>query len=81
MGARVTGPVEQAVFLRTLGIGKRAAALKSLASREKAAEIDGAIKRLTGEGRTEMGKLFKVVGIAHPSIGKLPGFEPESIFG
>ena len=37
-------------------------------------------KRLLGEGRTEMGKLFKALGIAHPSIGKLPGFEPEPFF-
>jgi NADH dehydrogenase [ubiquinone] 1 alpha subcomplex assembly factor 7 len=77
MGARVSGPIEQGKFLRNLGIEKRAATLKSLALPEKAAEIDGAIKRLLGEGRTEMGKLFKVLGIAHPSIGKLPGFEPE----
>jgi len=81
MGARVTGPIEQAAFLRNLGIDKRAAALRSLASREKAAEIDGAIKRLTGQGRTEMGKLFKVVGVANPAVGKLPGFEPEEPFG
>jgi len=27
-----------------------------------------------------MGKLFKALGIAHPSIGKLPGFEPEPFF-
>jgi SAM-dependent MidA family methyltransferase len=77
MGARVTGPVEQAQFLRNLGIEKRAAALKAAAPREKAAEIDGAMKRLLGEGRTEMGKLFKVIGLANPAIGKLPGFEPE----
>jgi len=24
-----------------------------------------------------MGKLFKVIGLANPTIGKLPGFEPE----
>jgi SAM-dependent MidA family methyltransferase len=81
MGARITGPVEQGTFLRNLGIDKRAAALRSLASREKAVEIDGAIKRLTGQGRTEMGKLFKIVGMTHPSIGKLPGFEPGPRFG
>jgi SAM-dependent MidA family methyltransferase len=80
MGARVSGPIEQGNFLRNLGIEKRAATLKSLASPEKRAEIDGAVKRLLGEGRTDMGKLFKVLGIAHPSIGKLPGFEPEPFF-
>ena len=77
MGANVTGPVEQGKFLRYLGIEKRAAALKALASREKAAELDSAMRRLLGEGPTDMGKLFKVIGLAHPSVGKLPGFEPE----
>ena len=77
MGARVSGPIEQSKFLRNLGIEKRAATLKSLAPRTKAAEIDSAMKRLLGEGRTEMGKLFKVMGIASPEVGSLPGFEPE----
>jgi SAM-dependent MidA family methyltransferase len=77
MGARVSGPIEQGKFLRNLGIEKRAAALKSVTSPAKAAEIDSAVKRLLGEGRTEMGKLFKVVAIADPALGKLPGFEPE----
>jgi SAM-dependent MidA family methyltransferase len=81
MGARVTGPVEQAAFLRNLGIEKRAAALMALAPRDKAAEIDSAIKRLTGEGRTEMGKLFKVIGFSHPSVADLPGFAPTTLFG
>jgi SAM-dependent MidA family methyltransferase len=76
----VSGPIEQGKFLRNLGIEKRAATLKSLASPEKRAEIDSAVKRLLGEGSTEMGKLFKALGIAHPSIGKLPGFEPELFF-
>ena len=80
MGARISGPIEQGKFLRNLAIEKRAATLKSLASPEKRAEIDGAVQRLLGEGRTEMGKLFKVLGIAHPSIGQLPGFEPEPFF-
>jgi hypothetical protein len=52
-----------------------------MAPRDKVAELDSAIKRLTGEGRTEMGKLFKVVGFSHPSVGPLPGFEPSELFG
>jgi NADH dehydrogenase [ubiquinone] 1 alpha subcomplex assembly factor 7 len=76
MGAGVTGPIPQAEFLRNLGIDKRAASLKALASPEKASEIDSAIRRLLGEGRTEMGSLFKAIGIAHPSLGILPGFAP-----
>ena len=78
MGARVTGPIEQAEFLRNLGIEKRAAALKALASPEKAAEIDSAIKRLLGEGRTEMGTLFKVIGIAHPYARHVAGLRARS---
>jgi NADH dehydrogenase [ubiquinone] 1 alpha subcomplex assembly factor 7 len=76
MGAKVQGPIEQAKFLRNLGIEKRAAALRS-ASPEKAAAIDSAIKRLLGEGRTEMGMLFKVLGMSHPGLGPLPGFQAE----
>jgi SAM-dependent MidA family methyltransferase len=75
MGAQVQGPVEQAPFLRGLGIEQRTAALKAYASAEKASEIDEATQRLLGEGRTEMGKLFKVIGVANPALGKLPGFE------
>jgi NADH dehydrogenase [ubiquinone] 1 alpha subcomplex assembly factor 7 len=74
MGARVSGPITQAEFLRSLGIDQRAAMLKSLASPEKAVAIDSAIKRLLGEGRTEMGSLFKAIGVAQPSLGTLPGF-------
>jgi len=77
MGARVSGPIEQARFLGNLGVDRRAATLRAAAPPEKADEIDGAVKRLLGTGETEMGKLFKVLGIAHPSLGKLPGFEPE----
>jgi SAM-dependent MidA family methyltransferase len=32
------------------------------------------VQRLTGEGRTGMGKLFKVAAFADPKIGPLPGF-------
>jgi SAM-dependent MidA family methyltransferase len=75
MGARVHGPIEQATFLRNLGVEKRATALKAYAQKEKADEIDAAVKRLIAEGSTEMGKLFKVIGVANPALGKLPGFE------
>jgi SAM-dependent MidA family methyltransferase len=75
MGARVHGPVEQAAFLKNLGVEKRATALKAYAQKEKADEIDAAVKRLIAEGSTEMGKLFKVIAIADPKLGSLPGFE------
>jgi NADH dehydrogenase [ubiquinone] 1 alpha subcomplex assembly factor 7 len=76
MGARVQGPIEQAQFLRSLGIDKRAAALTAYAPPGKADEIAAAVKRLMGEGQTDMGRLFKVIAVADPKIGALPGFEP-----
>jgi SAM-dependent MidA family methyltransferase len=75
MGARIQGPVDQAKLLRNLGIEKRAEALKTYASPEKAEEIDVACTRLLGESRTGMGKLFKAIAIVHPELGTLPGFE------
>jgi SAM-dependent MidA family methyltransferase len=77
MGACVFGPITQASFLRRLGIDKRAETLSALAPPDKAAEIDSAVKRLMAEGPKEMGTLFKVLAIANPSLGKIPGFESE----
>jgi len=73
MGARAFGPIEQAQFLPRLGIEKRADTLRSKATRAK--EIDDALARLIGQGRTAMGELFKVAAFAHPSVGVPPGFE------
>lgn len=75
IGAVPCGPVEQGEFLRRLGIESRAAALKANAARETAAEIEVALARLTGGGRKGMGVLFKALGLAHPRLGPLPGFE------
>jgi SAM-dependent MidA family methyltransferase len=75
MGAIAFGPIEQALFLRRLGIDTRAETLKANASRAKAHEIDSAMARLTGFGRTGMGALFKVMSVAHRSLGTPPGFE------
>jgi NADH dehydrogenase [ubiquinone] 1 alpha subcomplex assembly factor 7 len=74
MGARAHGPVDQAVFLRSLGIDSRAAALRKAVPPAKAHEIDAAHARLTNTDRTGMGHLFKVIGFAHPKLGPLPGF-------
>lgn len=74
IGATVHGPVEQAPFLRNLGIESRAAVLKSHAQ-DKATEIDGALRRLTDPSDRGMGRLFKVLGLADPKLGALPGFE------
>jgi SAM-dependent MidA family methyltransferase len=75
MGAIAFGPIEQALFLKRLGIDTRAETLKANASRAKAHEIDTAMARLTGFGRTGMGALFKVMAVAHQSLGTPPGFE------
>ncbi len=78
MGARIHGPIEQARFLRQIGIEQRAAALMATAPTEKLAEIEGAVKRLLGQGLTGMGQLFKAIGISHPSLRGLPGFEART---
>jgi NADH dehydrogenase [ubiquinone] 1 alpha subcomplex assembly factor 7 len=74
MGARVHGPIEQRAFLRGIGIEKRALGLKA-GSPEQSAEIDAALARLTAEGATGMGQMFKVLGLADPKLPGLPGFD------
>jgi SAM-dependent MidA family methyltransferase len=74
MGAVSFGPLEQADFLRRLGIETRAAALKAKATPAAAADIDTALARLTGHGRTGMGTLFKAAAYAHANLGTPPGF-------
>jgi NADH dehydrogenase [ubiquinone] 1 alpha subcomplex assembly factor 7 len=75
MGARACGPVDQGEFLRRLGIESRALALKNTAPPSKVMEIERALARLTGTSGRNMGTLFKAVGLAHPKLGPLPGFE------
>ncbi len=75
IGGRIHGPISQRDLLRRLGIDKRAAALKARAPREKAAEIDDALSRLTAAGPQGMGEMFKALAIADPKLGPLPGFE------
>ncbi len=76
MGVNGFGPLEQAQFLQRLGIESRATKLKAgAASRAAAAEIDLAVARLTGQGRTAMGSLFKAASYAHRALGVPPGFE------
>jgi NADH dehydrogenase [ubiquinone] 1 alpha subcomplex assembly factor 7 len=74
MGARVFGPIEQADFLRNLGIESRAAVLRKAVPPAKAADIDSALARLTSTDRIGMGRLFKVIGFANPQLGALPAF-------
>ena len=72
-GAQVFGPVHQGDFLRALGIDARASRLRQSTSAEQAAEIDAALRRLTGAHG--MGALFKAMAFAHPALGAPPGFE------
>ena len=77
VGASVHGPVPQGRFLRDLGIGERAAALKRRASAAQAADIDAALIRLVEAGTPErpgMGELFKVLCITAPDVQTPPGF-------
>jgi SAM-dependent MidA family methyltransferase len=78
IGGRIHGPILQRDLLLRLGIEKRAAVLKTGASRDKAIEIDMALARLTASGAQGMGELFKALVIADPKLGALPGFETPS---
>jgi len=75
IGARVHGPLDQATFLRRLGIEQRAVNLRAVAPPDKAKAVDVALARLTAGGAAGMGALFKAVGLSAPAIGTLPGFE------
>jgi NADH dehydrogenase [ubiquinone] 1 alpha subcomplex assembly factor 7 len=72
-GVNVSGPLTQGGFLRRLGIEQRAARLKANATPQQAADIDSALARLTAPD--QMGELFKVLVIADPKLGALPGFD------
>jgi SAM-dependent MidA family methyltransferase len=74
MGAEAYGPIVQARLLRRLGIETRAEALKAKASHATINDIDLALARLIGAGRSGMGMLFKAASYAHPSIGTPPAF-------
>ena len=76
-GARLHGPVEQGDFLRRLGIETRASTLMSKANTQASADIQSALKRLTGTGRGAMGALFKVLGVSHPELRTLPGLSEQ----
>ena len=75
IGARAHGPIDQATFLRRLGIEQRATNLKKVAPPDKAAAVDVALGRLTAGGPTGMGTLFKAIGLSAPEMATLPGFE------
>ena len=75
MGAKGYGPITQSRLLRALGIETRAATLKAKATRAQAAEIELALARLVGIGRTGMGDLFKAAAYAAPSLPPPPAFD------
>jgi NADH dehydrogenase [ubiquinone] 1 alpha subcomplex assembly factor 7 len=72
-GAATHGPLGQGEFLRRLGIEARTARLKANATAQQAAGIDAALARLTAAD--QMGELFKVLAVADPKLGALPGFD------
>jgi len=74
MGARVHGPIDQASFLRNLGIEQRATALKAVVSRDKGADIDVAVRRLVNTDQAAMGRLFKAIAFSDPRLETLPAF-------
>jgi NADH dehydrogenase [ubiquinone] 1 alpha subcomplex assembly factor 7 len=71
-GCRSFGPLDQGDFLRTLGIETRAALLAKKQGAKMVEEIGAALHRLIDAG--QMGKLFKAVAIAPPSVTTLAGF-------
>jgi SAM-dependent MidA family methyltransferase len=77
LGARVHGPVSQSDFLKRLGIETRALTLMAKAAPEVSEDIAGALRRLVGVDRGEMGQMFKVLGISEPNLTTLAGFTNE----
>ena len=71
---QIHGPVEQGAFLTGLGIVQRAEALCAKANEKQRKDIDHALNRLVVP--TEMGQLFKVLGLTQKgSMIKPAGFE------
>jgi len=81
IGARVHGPVTQGDFLKRLGIEARAVSLMAKASPPVAADISGALKRLTDSGRGGMGSMFKVVAISAPHLTSLAALSDDEADG
>jgi NADH dehydrogenase [ubiquinone] 1 alpha subcomplex assembly factor 7 len=79
-GLKAFGPLEQGDFLARLGLAARAERLMRDASPEAAEAIATATRRLAGTGDGEMGRLFKVLVLAHPHLGTPPAFNPSEEF-
>jgi len=70
-GAVVFGPLSQGLFLANIGIVERAEQLMA-ANPAQAQSLLQAIERLIGN--EQMGRLFKVLAFAPPSVGGMAGF-------
>ncbi len=73
-GAAVSGPVPQGLFLTRLGLFQRIDRLARGQSPARAAALIASGRRLAEPDA--MGRLFKVLGLAHPGAPELPGFAP-----
>ncbi len=71
-GAKPTVTTEQGTFLMTIGLGVRAQKLAETASKNGQERILSELKRLTAPD--EMGALFKVLAVQHPTMPRAPGF-------
>ncbi len=72
-GLQVFGPTEQGKFLKAVGIDARAESLLKVATAEQSKDILSALHRLTDDA--QMGRLFKVMALAEPSLAGVIGFE------
>ena len=70
--ARIYGPVEQGAFLKALGIAQRAAYLMEKSDKKQKDAIEKSLHRLTHS--SQMGSLFKVMGISHGRAIQPAGF-------
>lgn len=75
LGVRVCGPLCQGKWLRRLGILARANQLLTQATPQQAWTIVTGVQRLIDDNA--MGRLFKVLGLAHPSLLFLPGLNEK----
>ena len=79
-GLKAFGPLEQGDFLARLGLAARAERLKRDAPEATRAAVDAAARRLAGTGDADMGRLFKVLVLAHPDLGAPPAFDLSEEF-
>ncbi|MBV8457472.1 MAG: SAM-dependent methyltransferase [Acetobacteraceae bacterium] len=72
-GVAVYGPVPQGIFLTRLGLFQRTDYLTRGQKPARAMALITAARRLVEPD--QMGRLFKVMGLCHPGLPMLPGFE------